>query len=54
MKLGGPHRDRALYAPGRFMSARQVRLRPLAAIAAIAAGVGAAIIAILLVRSALG
>jgi hypothetical protein len=36
------------------MTPRQVRLRLLAATVAIAAGVGALIVAILLVRSALG
>jgi len=36
------------------MSSRQIRLRLLAATLALAAGVGAVIVAILLVRSALG
>jgi hypothetical protein len=36
------------------MSSRQIRLRLLAATVALAAGVGAVIVAILLVRSALG
>jgi hypothetical protein len=36
------------------MSSRQIRLRLLAATVAVAAGVGAVIVAILLVRSALG
>jgi len=36
------------------MSSRQIRMRLLAATLALAAGVGAVIVAILLVRSALG
>ena len=48
------HRDRALHAAGGVVSRRAIRLRLFAAAVALAAGVAAVIVAILLVRSALG
>ena len=47
-------RDRALHAAGRLMTRRGIRLRLFAAMVALGAGVAAVIVAIVLVRSALG
>ena len=47
-------RDRAIHAAGRVMRPAGIRLRLFAAVAALAAGVAAVIIAIALVQSALG
>ena len=49
-----PDRDRALHAQGRLMKPAGIRLRLFAAIVALGIGVTAVIVAILLVRSALG